>query len=233
MPAVKKHRTNQRKVQWMSKSKTTTPATSVVESVSPPQLGPRRRETGITTTSVKIAKRRGTSALNSNPTTETTMTIDNFFGKPVGAAVLFLNGFHFGKRLNDLNRCARLVPDDVKGYASIVASTPQAGPATVELAIDQLVSWADDAQKIHDMNFKHSFKHTLPFVSMRTAYDYDIDKAENVEMDTEVCVDPEHNTEDGTRPTTLTQEATASLRKVSSKLSSTKTHKVGIRWHDS
>ena len=42
------------------------------------------------------------------------------------------------------------------------------------------------------MNFNHSFKHTLPFVSMRTAYGNDIDKAENVEMDTEVCVDPEH-----------------------------------------
>lgn len=78
------------------------------------------------------------------------MTIDNFFGKPVGAAVLFLNGFHFGKRLNDLNRCARLVPDDVKGYASIVASTPQAGTATVKLAIDQLVSWADDAEQLEE-----------------------------------------------------------------------------------
>ena len=46
-------------------------------------------------------------------------------------------------------------------------------------------------KKIHDMNIKHTFKPTLPFVSMRTAYDVDIDKAENVEMDTEVCVDPE------------------------------------------
>tara|TARA_R100000406_G_scaffold5018_2_gene3440 strand:- start:1531 stop:1842 length:312 start_codon:yes stop_codon:yes gene_type:complete len=42
------------------------------------------------------------------------------------------------------------------------------------------------------MNFTHSFKHTLPFVSMRTAYGADTDKAENVEMDTEVCVTPEH-----------------------------------------
>ena len=75
------------------------------------------------------------------------MTIDNFFGKPVGAAVLFLNGFQSGKRLNDLNRCARLVPDDVKGMASMLSNTPQAGPATAKLAIDQLVSWADDAQK--------------------------------------------------------------------------------------
>ena len=42
------------------------------------------------------------------------------------------------------------------------------------------------------MTFVHSFEHTLPFVSMRTAYGNDIDKAENVKMDTEVCVDQEH-----------------------------------------
>ena len=130
----------------MSKSETTTPATSVVESASS-STRTTTASTGITTTSVKIARPRGTSASNSNPTTEPTMTIDNFFGKPVGAAVLFLNDFHFGKRLNDLNRCARLVPDDVKGFASMLSNTPQAGPATAKLAIDQLVSWADDAQK--------------------------------------------------------------------------------------
>lgn len=72
--------------------------------------------------------------------------MDNFFKRPVGAAVLFLNDFHFGKRLNDLNRCARLVPKDVKGMASILSNTPQAGTATAKLAIDQLVSWADDAE---------------------------------------------------------------------------------------
>ena len=42
------------------------------------------------------------------------------------------------------------------------------------------------------MKFKHSFKHTLPFVSMRTAYDVDLDVAKNVEMDTEVAIDPDH-----------------------------------------
>ena len=73
--------------------------------------------------------------------------ISNFFKRPVGAAVLFLNNFHHGKRLNDLNRCARLVPDDVKGMASILSNTPQADTATAKLAIDQLVSWADDAEK--------------------------------------------------------------------------------------
>ena len=73
--------------------------------------------------------------------------MDNFFKRPVGAAVLYLNDFHFGKRLNDLNRCARLVPKDVKGMASILSNTPQADTATAKLAIDQLVSWADDAEK--------------------------------------------------------------------------------------
>ena len=42
------------------------------------------------------------------------------------------------------------------------------------------------------MKFTHSFKHTLPFVSMRTAYDVDLDAELNVEMDTEVSVDPNH-----------------------------------------
>jgi len=73
------------------------------------------------------------------------MVKDNFFGQPVGRAVLYLNDFHNGKRLNDLNRCARLVPKDVKGMASILSNTPQADSYTAKLAIDQLVSWADDA----------------------------------------------------------------------------------------
>ena len=63
----------------------------------------------------------------------------------MGRAVLYLNDFHNGKRLNDLNRCARLVPKDVKGMASILSNTPQADSYTAKLAIDQLVSWADDA----------------------------------------------------------------------------------------
>ena len=42
------------------------------------------------------------------------------------------------------------------------------------------------------MKFTHSFKHTLPFVSMRTAYDVDLDAEKNVEMDTSVSVDPNH-----------------------------------------
>lgn len=73
-------------------------------------------------------------------------TMDNFFKRPVGAAVLYLNDFHFGKRLNDLNRCARLVPRDVKGMASVVSGVPHADADTAKLAIDQLVSWANDAE---------------------------------------------------------------------------------------
>ena len=42
------------------------------------------------------------------------------------------------------------------------------------------------------MKFSHSFKHTLPFVSMRTAYDVDLDAEKNVEMDTSVSIDPNH-----------------------------------------
>jgi hypothetical protein len=76
--------------------------------------------------------------------------MDNFFSQPVGAAVLFLNDFHHGKRLNELNRCARLVPDDVKGMASILSNVPQAGTSTAKLAIDTLVSWADDAEQLQE-----------------------------------------------------------------------------------
>ena len=72
--------------------------------------------------------------------------MDNFFKRPVGAAVLYLNDLHFGKHLNDLNRCARLVPRDVKGMASVVSGVPHADADTAKLAIDQLVSWANDAE---------------------------------------------------------------------------------------
>ena len=74
------------------------------------------------------------------------ISMDNFFKRPVGAAVLFLNDFHFGKRLNDLNRCARLVPDDVKGFASLISGMQRADADTANLAIDTLVEWADDAE---------------------------------------------------------------------------------------
>jgi len=74
------------------------------------------------------------------------MVKDNFFARPIGAAVLFLNDFHHGRRLNDLNRCARLVPSDVKGMASMLANIPQVADETANLAINTLVSWADEAE---------------------------------------------------------------------------------------
>ena len=132
----------------MNKSKTTTPATSVVESVSS-STQTTTAQTGTTTTSVKIAKQRGTSALNSNPSTETTMSV-NFYDQPVGRAVLYLNGFHFGEFISKLNKAARLVPDQVQGYASIVASTPNVGADNVEVAIRHLGEWADDAEQLED-----------------------------------------------------------------------------------
>ncbi len=42
------------------------------------------------------------------------------------------------------------------------------------------------------MKFKHTFKHTLPFVSMRTAHGVDTDASENVAMDTTIAIDPEY-----------------------------------------
>ena len=76
--------------------------------------------------------------------------MDNFFKRPVGAAVLFLNDFHFGKRLNDLNRCARLVPKDVKGMASLLSNTnpTDLSDAAKDSVIDCLVEWADKAEQL-------------------------------------------------------------------------------------
>jgi hypothetical protein len=72
--------------------------------------------------------------------------MDNFFKRPVGAAVLALNDLHFGKHLNDLNRCARLVPEDVKGMASLVSNSTFMSDDAKDAVIDTLVSWADDAE---------------------------------------------------------------------------------------
>ena len=74
--------------------------------------------------------------------------MDNFFGQPVGRAVLFLNDFHHGKRLNDLNRCARLVPRDVKGFASVLTMMPDADAEHVGAIIDELVFLADQVEGV-------------------------------------------------------------------------------------
>ena len=76
--------------------------------------------------------------------------MDNFFGQPVGRAVLFLNDFHFGSRLNDLNRCARLVPKDVKGFASLLTMMPDADAEHVGAIIDELVFLADQIENTEE-----------------------------------------------------------------------------------
>ena len=99
----------------MTKSETTTPATSVVESVSSSARTTTAR-TGTTTTSVKIARQRGTSASNSSPSTETTMTT-NF--PTIGSAVLYLNSLHYGELLDRLNVVARHDPEWIRNIADI------------------------------------------------------------------------------------------------------------------
>ena len=42
------------------------------------------------------------------------------------------------------------------------------------------------------MKFTDSFKTTLPYVSMQTAYDVKLCEATNVEMDTSIGIDPNH-----------------------------------------
>ena len=71
--------------------------------------------------------------------------MNNFFGQPVGRAVLFLNDFHNGKNLDVLNRAARLVPKDVKGFASLLSDAPDANPDHVQDIINLLDDYANDA----------------------------------------------------------------------------------------
>ncbi len=70
--------------------------------------------------------------------------MDNFFSRPVGAAVLYLNDFHFGKNLNVLNRAARLVPNDVKGFASLISNAPAVDPDVVQDIVNLLDDYAND-----------------------------------------------------------------------------------------
>ena len=72
--------------------------------------------------------------------------MDNFFGQPVGRAVLYLNDFHSGGRLDALNRAAFYIPDDVKGMASLLSNTPDANRKTAGLVIDQLVKWTNEKE---------------------------------------------------------------------------------------
>ena len=101
----------------MTKSETTTPATSVVASVSS-STRTTTASTGTTTTNVKIAKQRGTSASNSSPSTET-MTLDKSNFPTIGSAVLYLNSFHYGEFLDRLNVVSRHDPEWIRNIADI------------------------------------------------------------------------------------------------------------------
>ena len=78
------------------------------------------------------------------------MVKDNFFSQPVGRAVLYLNDFHFGANLSKLNRAARLVPKDVKVFASIVSMMSthevESNAEHVSAIIDELVFLADQIE---------------------------------------------------------------------------------------
>ena len=78
--------------------------------------------------------------------------MDNFFKRPVGAAVLYLNDFHFGKNLAVLNRAARLVPNDVQGFASLISNATAVDPDVVQDIVDLLDDYANDVD--NDLIFK-------------------------------------------------------------------------------
>ena len=77
--------------------------------------------------------------------------MDNFFGQPVGRAVLYLNDFHNGKHLAELNKFSAVIPKDVMGMASLLANIPDATPDHAELAIQSLREWyADETTDNHN-----------------------------------------------------------------------------------
>ena len=78
--------------------------------------------------------------------------MDNFFGQPVGRAVLFLNDFHFGANLNKLNRAARLVPKDVKGFSTLSSGQQYSDPGHGQEVINLLDDDANDAE--NNLSFK-------------------------------------------------------------------------------
>ena len=54
------------------------------------------------------------------------------------------NDFHFGKNLAVLNRAARLVPNDVKGFASLLSNVPNPTPDQVQDIVNLLDDYAND-----------------------------------------------------------------------------------------
>jgi hypothetical protein len=75
---------------------------------------------------------------------------ESLMRRPVGASVLVLNDFHHGKYLNVLNRAARLIPDDVRGIARIVANYDNPTPEAVEKFIKNLDEWADGVEQLNN-----------------------------------------------------------------------------------
>ena len=75
--------------------------------------------------------------------------MNNFFSQPVGRSVLYLNDFHNGKFLDELNRAARLVPSDVKGMASLVSMADDADASMVEAVVQNLTKWSDGVDELN------------------------------------------------------------------------------------
>ena len=80
----------------------------------------------------------------SNFKLQTSKPMDNFFGQPVGRSVLYLNDFHNGKHLDELNKFSAVIPKDVMGMASLLANISDATPSHAERAIQSLREWYAD-----------------------------------------------------------------------------------------
>jgi|DEB0MinimDraft_3_1074331.scaffolds.fasta_scaffold86408_1 hypothetical protein len=65
--------------------------------------------------------------------------------RPVGASILYLNDFHHGRYLQDLNACAEHIPEAVREMAAKVESTPNVHANQVHVAIMQLKEWANQS----------------------------------------------------------------------------------------
>jgi len=67
--------------------------------------------------------------------------------RPVGASILYLNDFHHGRYLQDLNACAEYIPEAVREMAAKVESTPNVHANQVHVAIMQLKEWAKKSKQ--------------------------------------------------------------------------------------
>ena len=60
----------------------------------------------------------------------------------LGSAVLYLNDFHFGKRLHQLNKVARIIPDDLMEVAEYLHGNPNVTSHLVATCIEALAQAA-------------------------------------------------------------------------------------------